>query len=128
MIRQQMMSPAVALHHWAVDTMTIDKVLSHTGFRCLGELYDRYLEDLQNHLMALEDKYMTPEERQREEDVDKVWLEFGDYMREFVQPSEYHEEIERLLPLIKTTRQIEDAARSKPFRDAVKRRKGLPLN
>lgn len=128
MIKQQMMSPAVALHHWAVNNMPIANVLSHTGFRCLGELYDRYLEDLQNHLMALEDRHMTQEELQREEDVDQLWKEFGDYMKEFVEPSEYHAEIERLLPLIKTTRQMENAARSRPFRDAVARRKGRVLH
>ena len=71
---------------------------------------------------------MSPDERQREEDVDAVWREFGDYMREYVQPSEYHEEIERLLPLIVATRQMHDAARSRPFRDAVHRRKACALH
>lgn len=128
MIKQVMMSPAVALHHWAVNGMSIAKVLSHTGYATTGALYDQYLEDLQNHLAALEDKFMSPEELQREEDVDAVWAEFGSYMKEFVEPSEYQEEIERLLPLIKATRQIETAARSKPFRDAVARRKGRALH
>ncbi len=128
MIRQVMMSPAVALHHWAVNGMSIARVLSHTGYATTGALYDQYLEDLQNHLLALEDKFMSPEDRQREEDVDAVWQQFGDYMREFVQPSEYLEEIERLLPLIETTRQIENSARSQPFRDAVKRRKACALH
>jgi len=128
MIKQVMMSPAVALHHWAVNKMSIAKVLSHTGFRSTGELYDHYLEDLQNRLIALEDKMMSPEERQHEENVDAVWREFGSYMREFVQPSEYLEEIERLLPLIEATRQIEASARSRPFRDAVRRRKACALH
>lgn len=128
MIKQQMMSPAVALHHWAVNKMSIAKVLSHTGFRSTGEVYDRYLEDLENRLMALEDKCMSPQERQREEDVEQVWREFGGYMREFVQPSEYLEEIDRLLPLIVATRQMHDAARSRPFRDAVRRRKACALH
>lgn len=128
MIKQQLMTPAIALHHWAVNNMPIANVLSHTGFRCLGALYDQYLEDLQNYLMSLEDKFMTPEELQREDDVEMVWQEFGSYMREFVQPSEYQEEIERLLPPIKATRQIENAARSQPFRDAVARRKGRSLH
>jgi hypothetical protein len=128
MIKQVMMSPAVALHHWAVNGMSIAKVLSHTGFSTTGELYDQYLEDLQNHLAALEDKFMSTEEQQHEEDVEQVWKEFGDYMREFVQPSEYLEEIDRLLPLIVATRQMHDAARSKPFRDAVRRRKACALH
>jgi len=128
MIKQQMMSPAVALRHWAVNKMSIAKVLSHTGFATTGALYDQYVEDLENRLAALEDRHMTPEELQREEDVDQLWKEFGDYMREFVQPSEYQEEIERMLPLIKMTRQMETAARSKPFRDAVKRRKACALH
>lgn len=128
MIRQVMMSPAVALHHWAVNGMSIANVLSHTGYATTGALYDQYLEDLQNHLLALEDKFMSPEDRQREEDIDAVWDEFGSYMKEFVHPSEYLEEIERLLPLIKSTRQIEAAVRSRPFRDAVARRKGRAIH
>lgn len=128
MIKQVMMSPAMALHHWAVNKMSISKVLSHTGFATLGGLHDQYMEDLYNHLMALEDKYMSPADRQREEDVDAVWSEFGDYIREFVEPSEYQEEIERLLPLIIATRQIEASVRSRPFRDAVARRKAQALH
>lgn len=128
MIKQLMMSPAMALHHWPFNKMTISNVLSQTGFTTLGGLYDQYQEDLINHLMALEDKYLTPAYRQRDEDVDAVWAEFGDYIREFVPPAEYDDEIERLLPLIVATRQSEASARSRPFRDAVARRKAQALH
>lgn len=123
MIKQQTMSPAIALYHWCENGMSIDKVLSHTGFRSIGELYQNFADDMENQEAALQDRMMSPAERQREEDVEAVWSEYGDYLREFVPPNEYEDEIERLLPLIKTTRQIENAARSKPFRDAVRRRK-----
>ena len=119
------MSPAIALYHWRVNRMSIRNVLSHTGFRSIADLYDAYTEELESNEMALQDRMMSPDERQREEDIEAVWCEFGDYLREFVHPSEYQDEIERLLQLVKTTRQIENAARSKPFRDAVRRRKAV---
>jgi hypothetical protein len=127
MIMQVMMSPAVALHHWAVNNMSIAKVLSHTGYTTVGALYEQYLEDLENRLAAMEDKYMSPDERQAEEDRDTVWDEFGDYIREFVPPAEYDDEIERLLPLIAATRLLKSEAASKRFRDAVRRRKARLL-
>lgn len=123
MIKQQMMSPSKALYHWLVDGMTMKQVLSQTGYTRWADLAADHVDALESTEMARQDQMMSPEERQRDEDVDAVWLEFGDYMREFVPPAEYSEEIERLLPLVRTTRQIENAARSRPFRDAVKRRK-----
>lgn len=116
------MSPAIALYHWRVNGMSIRNVLSQTGFRSIADLYDAYTEELESSEMAHQDR-MSPAERQREEDVDAVWLEFGDYLREFVPPAEYDAEIERLLPLIVSTRQAKAAAMSKPFRDVVRRRK-----
>jgi len=125
MIKQQLMSPAIALYNWRENGMSMEKVLSHTGFTRWSELYDELSDQLESTELALQDHMMSPEERQREEDVEAVWQEFGDYMREFVPPSEYELEIERLLPLVIATRQIEDAARSRHFRDAVRRRKAL---
>lgn len=125
MIKQVIMSPGVALYHWREKRLTIEQVLSHTGFRSIGGLYDLYNEELESTEMAMQDRMMMPEDHQREEDVEAVWDEFGDYMKEFVPPSAYEAEIERLLPLVAMTRQINDSARSKPFRDAVKRRKAL---
>lgn len=125
MIKQQLMSPAIALYHWRVNRMSIRNVLGHTGFRSIADLYDAYSEELESNEMAIQDRMMSPDDHQRDEDVDAVWSEFGDYMREFVPPNEYEDEIERLLPLVISTRQIEASAMSKPFRDAVRRRKGL---
>ena len=125
MIKQVYMSPSKALHHWIVDGMTIEHVLSQTGYTRWADLSADHIDALESTEFARQDHMMSPEERQREEDVEAVWTEFGDYMREMVPPSEYELEIERLLPLIVATRQIEDAARSKPFRDAVKRRNSL---
>lgn len=123
MIRQQLMSPSKALYCWREKGMSMDKVLSHTGFTRWSELFAEHTYDLIAEEMAKADMMMTPEERQREEDVVEVWNEFGDYLREMVPPSDYEEEIERLLPLVRTTRQIQDAARSQGFLDAVRRRK-----
>jgi len=125
MIKQQLMSPAVALYHWRENKMSMDKVLSHTGYSRWSDLAADHAEAIENQKIVMQDMMMSPADRQREEDVDAVWREFGDYMREMVPPSDYPIEIERLLPLIVATRQIEDAARSKPFRDAVKRRNCL---
>ncbi|MBY3044857.1 hypothetical protein [Rhizobium leguminosarum] len=123
MIKQQMMSPAVALYHWRVNGMSMQKVLSHTGYSRWSDLAEHHTEALENQEIAMQDMLMSPEERQREEDVEAVWERCGDYLREMVSPAEYADEIERLLPLIKSTRQMMHSARSKPFRDAVKRRK-----
>ncbi len=125
MIRQVYMSPSKALYHWIVDGMTMEQVLSQTGYTRWADLSADHIDALESTELALQDCMMSPEERQHEEDVDAVWIEFGDYMREMVPPDEYELEIERLLPLIVATRQIEDAARSKPFRDAVARRNSL---
>lgn len=122
MIRQQMMSPAIALYFWREKGMSIEKVLSHTGFTGFAELYDEYICDLIAQERAEEDFLMSPEEHQREEDVASLWAEFGDYMKEFVPPDEYDLEIDRLLPLVKKTRQIREAARSRGFRESVRRR------
>ena len=122
MIKQQMMSPAVALMHWRENGMSMAQVLSHTGYVRWSDLAADHAEALENEEIAKQDRLMSPDERQREEDVEAVWDRHGDYLREFVSPSEYDEEIERLLPLIKKTRQMQNAARSKPFRDAVRRR------
>lgn len=122
MIRQQMMSPAIALYHWRENGMSIDKVLSHTGFRGFAELYDEYICDLIAQERAEEDMMMTPADHDREEDVAEVWVEFGDYLKEMVPPDEYDLEIERLMPLVKKTQQIKNAARSQGFRDSVRRR------
>lgn len=123
MIKQQMMSPSKALYHWLVDGMTMKQVLSQTGYTRWADLAADHVDALESEEMARQDRMMSPGERQREEDVEALWSEFGDYLREFVPPSEYQDEIERLLPLVKTTRQMENTARSKPFRDAVRRRK-----
>jgi hypothetical protein len=122
MIKQVYMSPSKALHHWIVDSMTIEQVLSQTGYTRWSDLSADHIDALESTEFARQDLMMSPEERQREEDVEAVWTEFGDYMREMVPPGEYELEIERLLPLIVATRKIEDAARSKPFRDSVARR------
>lgn len=116
------MSPAVALYHWRVHGMSMDKVLSHTGYVRWADLAADHAEAMANEEIAMQDMMMSPDERQREEDVEAVWERCGDYLREMVPPSEYQDEIERLLPLIKKTRQMQDAARSRPFRDAVRRR------
>lgn len=122
MIKQQMMSPTVALMHWRENGMSMDKVLSHTGYARWSDLASDHAEALQNQEIAVQDMLMSPADRQREEDVEAVWDQHGDFLREFVPPPEYDEEIERLLPLIKKTRQLQNAAKSKPFRDAVRRR------
>jgi|GEM_PF-3995624 len=122
MIKQQMMSPAVALYYWREHGMSIDKVMSHTGFTSLADLHDEYIYDLIAEEWAQDDFRMTAEDHQREEDVESVWSEFGNYMREFVPPAEYDDEIERLLPLIEKTRQVREAARSQGFRENVRRR------
>ncbi|MNT84906.1 hypothetical protein D3C72_2250010 [compost metagenome] len=100
----------------------MNKALSHTGYVRWSDLAADHTEALENQETAMQDMLMSPAERQREEDVEAVWERCGDYLREMVPPNEYAEEIERLLPLIKSTRQSNDVARSKPFRDAVKRR------
>lgn len=123
MIKQQLMSPSKALYHWLVDGMSMEQVLTQTGYTRWSDLSADHVEALESEEMARQDRMMSPGERQREEDVEALWSEFGDYLREFVPPSEYQDEIERLLPLVKTTRHMENAARSKPFRDAVRRRK-----
>lgn len=122
MIKQVMMSPAIALFHWRENGMSIDKVLSHTGFKTLFDLYDEHIYDLTAQEWAEDDMRMSPDEHDREEIVAEVWVEFGDYIREFVPPAEYDDEIERLLPLVKKTRQIKAAARSQGFRESVRRR------
>ncbi|MBY3594179.1 hypothetical protein HJA87_30585 [Rhizobium bangladeshense] len=123
MIKQVMMSPSKALHHWLVDGMSREQVLSQTGYSRWADLAADHIEALESTEMAMRDRMMSPDDHQREEDIEAVWAEFGDYLKEFVPPYEYDQEIERLLPLIKTTRQMENAARSKPFRNAVRRRK-----
>lgn len=115
MIRQQLMSPAVALYHWRANGMSIDKVMSHTGFKCLSDLYDEYIYDLIAQEWAEDDMRMTDEDHQREEDIELVWSEFGDFIREFVPPDEYDSEIERLMPLVKMTHQILKSGRSHRF-------------
>lgn len=122
MIKQVYVSPAKALYHWIVDGMTMEQVLSQTGYTKWSDLSADHIDALESTELALQDRIMTHEDHQREEDVDAVWSEFGDYLREMVPPGEYELEIERLLPLIVATRQIEDAARSIPFRDSVARR------
>lgn len=128
MIKEVIMSPAMALYHWRVNRMSIRNVLSQTGFRSIGELYEASHEELESTEIAMQDRMMMPEDHQREEDVVAVWAEFGDFIREFVRPAEYDEEIERLLPLVVATRQIEASVRSRPFRDAVARRKAQALH
>lgn len=125
MIKQQLMSPAVALMHWRVHGMSMAQVLSHTGYVRWSDLAADHAEALANEEAAIQDMMMSPEERQREEDVEAVWERHGEFLREFVPPAEYDQETERLLPLVKKTRQQMNAARSKPLRDAVKRRKSL---
>ncbi len=122
MIKQQLMSPSVALYHWRVNGMSMAQVLSHTGYYRWSDLAADHQEALQNQEMAVQDMMMSAADRQREEDVEAVWDQHGDYLREMVPPAEYDQEIERLLPLVKKTRQQMNAARSKPFRDAVRRR------
>lgn len=122
MIKQQFMSPSVALYHWRENGMSIDKVLSHTGFKSLLALYDEHRYDLIAQEWAEDDFRMTAEDHQREEDVELVWSEFASYMKEFVPPDEYDLEIDRLLPLVKKTRQIKKAARSQGFRNSIRRR------
>lgn len=123
MIKQQTMSPAVALVHWREYGMSMDKVVSHTGYARWSDLASDHQEALQNQEIAVQDMLMSSADRQREEDVEAVWDQHGDFLREFVPPSEYDDEIERLLPLVKKTRQQMNAAKSKPFRDAVRRRR-----
>ncbi|RVL87693.1 hypothetical protein CN140_01810 [Sinorhizobium meliloti] len=115
MIQQQMMSPSWALYYWREHGMTIKNVLRHTGFRSINELHVEHEYDLGADEMAKEDLMMSPEERQREEDVEAVWQEFGDYMREMVPPSEYDLEIERLLPLIQMRQQAQRTAAGRSF-------------
>lgn len=122
MIKQQMMSPAIALYHWRENRMSIDKVFSHTGYTSLSELHGEYIYDLIAQEWAEDDMQMTAEDHQREEDVAEVWSEFGDYLKEMVPPDEYDLEIERLLPLIENTRQLKASARSRGFRESVRRR------
>lgn len=122
MIKQQMMSPAIALYHWRVNGMSMDKVLSHTGYVRWSDLAADHSEALDNEQTAKQDMLMAPADRQREEDVEAVWERCGDYLREMVPPAEYDQEIERLLPLMRSARRQMNAARSKPFRDAVRRR------
>ncbi|MBB4104391.1 hypothetical protein [Allorhizobium borbori] len=116
------MSPSVALYFWREKGMSMDKVLSHTGFKRLADLHEELIYDLLAQEWAEDDMRMTPEQREHEELVEATWEEFGDYIREFVPPDEYDQEVERLLPLIKKTRQIIAAGRSKKFRESVKRR------
>ena len=122
MIKQVMMSPSVALYCWREKGMSMDKVLSHTGFKRLADLHEELIYDLLAQEWTEDDMRMTPEQREHEENVEAVWEEFGDYLREMVLPDEYEAEIERLLPLVKMTRQMQDAARSKSFRESVRRR------
>ena len=122
MIKQVMMSPSVALYCWREKGMSMDKVLSHTGFKHLADLHEELIYDLLAQEWTEDDMRMTPEQREHEENVEAVWEEFGDYLREMVLPDKYEAEIERLLPLVKMTRQMQDAARSKSFRESVRRR------
>lgn len=117
------MSPSKALYHWLFDGMTMEQVLLHTGYSRWSDLATDHIDQLESTEMARQDRMMSPDERQREADVEAVWQEFGDFMKEFVPPSEYEDEIERLLPLVIATRQMQAAAMSRPFRDAVRRRK-----
>lgn len=123
MIKQQLMSPSKALYHWLVDGMSMQQVLSQTGYTSWADLSAAHIDALESTEIAVQDRMMSPAERQREEDIEAVWEEFGDFMREFVPPNEYADEIERLLSLIIATRRYQDSARSQPFRDAVERRK-----
>src|SRR5690606_23858167 len=110
MIDQVLMSAPRAIHHWIRDGMTTEAVRSHTGFQSISELWDAYNNDLRAEEMAQEDMYMSPDERQHEEDVLDVWEEFGSYLQEFVPPSEYALEVERLMPLIKFQQQAQRSA------------------
>ncbi|MGI0524026.1 hypothetical protein [Rhizobium giardinii] len=123
MIKQQLMSPSMALYYWREKGMSMEQVLSHTGYSRWSDLAADHIDALESEEMALQDRMMSPDERQREEDIEAVWCEFGDYLKEFVPPAEYDDEIERLLPLVIATRQADAAAMSRPFRDAVRRRK-----
>ena len=120
MIKQVMMSPSVALYFWREKGMSMDKVLSHTGFKRWSDVYSEYIYDILAEEAAQDDMRMTPEQREYEENVEATWEEFGDYIREFVPPDEYDLEIERLLPLVKMTRQMQDAARSHGFGRSAK--------
>lgn len=111
MIKQVMMSPSVALYFWREKGMSMDKVLSHTGFKRWSDVYSEYIYDILAEEAAQDDMRMTPEQREYEENVEATWEEFGDYIREFVPPDEYDLEIERLLPIVKMTRQMQDAVR-----------------
>ena len=111
MIKQVMMSPSVALYFWREKGMSMDKVLSHTGFKRWSDVYSEYIYDILAEEAAQDDMRMSPEEREREENVELVWEEFGDYIREMVPPDEYEAEIERLLPLVVMTNQILKAGR-----------------
>ncbi|CDN95982.1 hypothetical protein [Agrobacterium tumefaciens] len=120
MIRQQMMSPAVALYYWREHGMSMDKVLSHTGFARWSDLHDECIYDLIAQERAEEDFLMSPDEHDREEIVAEVWHEFGNYIREFVPPAEYDDEIERLLPLVKMTHQMVKSGRPHGFGRSTK--------
>lgn len=120
MIKQVMMSPAMALYHWRVNGMSMDKVLSHTGFKRWSDVYSEHIYDLLAEEAAQDDMRMTPEQREHEEDVALVWEEFGDFIKEFVPPSEYDAEIERLMPLVKMPHQILAAGRSHGFGRSAK--------
>lgn len=48
MIKQQIMSPAVALMHWRENKMSMDKVLSHTGYVRWSDLAAHHTEALEN--------------------------------------------------------------------------------
>ncbi|MBY5684807.1 hypothetical protein HFO32_22045 [Rhizobium leguminosarum] len=115
MIKQVMMGPSKALHHWAVSKMTIGNVLSQTGYSNIQALHAEYAYELAAEEMAREDMMMSPAERQHEADVEEVWEQFSDFLKEMVPPAEYDLEIERLLPLVQMRQQAQRTAAASSF-------------
>ena len=108
-------SPAVALGYWREGRMPIERVMSQTGYQRFSDLYEAYTEMMENEAAAQQNMAATQQQCDLSDDRSEVWSVYGSYLREFVSPPEYGEEVDRLVPIIRVERQAVNAAASKSF-------------
>jgi hypothetical protein len=110
MIKALVMSPNVALSHWAAGRMTVDQVLSHTDLSSPAEVIRAADEALENEKSAVEMLTMTVEEEEEIELQAAVWASYGDYLHEQCTVDDQQAQFARIMKAVREERA------AKPFR------------
>jgi hypothetical protein len=112
MIKAVVMSPNVALSHWAERRMSVDQVLSHTELPSPAAVIRAADEALENECAAVEMLTMTVEEEEEIELQAAVWASYGDCLHEQCTVEDQQAQFARIM---KTIRE-EQAAKAFRFR------------